>query len=51
MNKDIILLLSYCFSLQEPGRLNPKYKIDGYYGSRVLCNYHFTKLPIGLKPL
>lgn len=32
-------LLHSVFSLDEPGRLNPKYKIINYYGSRYLCSY------------
>lgn len=32
-------IFSSVFSLQEPGRLNPRYKIINYYGSRYLCSY------------
>lgn len=33
----ILITIFYIKTLQPPGRLNPKYKIDNYFGSRLLC--------------
>ena len=35
----IFLSLNKTFTIQDPGRLNPKYKIKNYYGSRYLSTF------------